>query len=324
MKRAIVFLSISLSCLYIAAQSCCSGGVPMAANLGLPSVDKGVWQIAATYDLNILNTLMANEERLDDDARRRLTHSWLVNLGYTFHPRWSVEGFLSFIRQERRITQFGNEDFTKTEGLGDAALLLKYHVLPLTPNTLSLQIGAGIKAPTGPSDQRREDGIILNADLQPGSGSWDGLLWGRASYPLPFRPSATLSLITTINLRGSNPSYLGTQRYAIGDDALISLAWADRFIWKKGLIDPSLALRYRYAAKDEVDKLKVADTGGNWLFIVPGTTYTFSPKVAAQVQIALPIYSSVNGTQLSPSSRITASIYYQIIPKKKNLTFQPK
>jgi len=35
------------------SQTCCSGGVPLSSNLGLPASDKGVLQLSLSYDLNV-------------------------------------------------------------------------------------------------------------------------------------------------------------------------------------------------------------------------------------------------------------------------------
>ena len=37
-------------------------------------------------------------------------------------------------------------------------------------------IGFGIKTPTGSSTERRADGTLIHAHMQPGTGSWDPLL----------------------------------------------------------------------------------------------------------------------------------------------------
>ena len=110
------------------AQSCCSGGVPVANNLGLTPQDVGSWQLNLSYDLNTLQTLKSGTQTLDDAARQRQTHSGLVQLGYNFHKRWSIETFVAYVRQERLITQFGQRDETSTSGIGDVVGLVKYKI----------------------------------------------------------------------------------------------------------------------------------------------------------------------------------------------------
>jgi len=157
------------------SQTCCSGGVPLSSNLGLPAGEKGMIQLALTYDLNILETLKTGRETLEDDARSRRTHSTIFEIGYSWSDRFSVDGFFSYVRQERIINQFGNRDFSATSGIGDAVLLLKYKLWSTDNNETVLHIGVGPKIPLGASDKKSSAGLTFNADLQPGSGAWDAV-----------------------------------------------------------------------------------------------------------------------------------------------------
>ena len=154
------------------AQTCCSGGVPLSGNLGLPVADQNTWQFSLSYDLNVLQTLKTGTEKLDERNRKRTTHSIMFETGYTFSKRFSADIFLSYIRQERNIRNPGlPSQNLHTSGIGDAVLLLKYNII--TEGPVVLTIGVGPKLPTGASDLTK-NGILLGADLQPGSGAWMG------------------------------------------------------------------------------------------------------------------------------------------------------
>lgn len=138
----IVFFSTSMTS-NIVAQTCCSGGVPLSGNLGLPSSDKNSWQFTLNYDFNVLNTLKFEDKILEDGTRKRTTHSALLEVGYTFSDKFSLDGFFSIVRQERKITpQTQPSTLVSTSGIGDAVLLAKYKILPF------LHLGLGVKAPT--------------------------------------------------------------------------------------------------------------------------------------------------------------------------------
>ena len=322
MKKIICCISVCLSAAFLSlsAQNCCSGGVPMANSLGLPIGESGSWQFSANYDLNLLRTLKDGTRTLNDDSRLRTTQSFLVSIGYNFNERFAVEGFMSYVRQERTITQTiaqqEVEDFTYTQGLGDAAILVKYRLTPAQSKSV-WQIGAGVKFPTGAADKRRPDGIILSADLQPGSGSWDGIGWARFSTPLGFRPSMTVSATTTFNLRGKNPEYLQTQTFQVGNGVQILAGLADRFTLGKWLIDPSISFRIRSATLDRNNDQQLENTGGNWVFVVPGITLYANARLSWQTTLDMPIHSDLNGVQLTPTFRLNTGIYYQLSKPKK-------
>ncbi len=106
------------------AQSCCSGGVPISANVGMPVNINGRWQLALNYDLNVLRTFKDGNDILNDDTRERKTHSILLSTGFNVSKRFSINGLFSVVRQERRITPANlPESFTHTNGLGDIVFL---------------------------------------------------------------------------------------------------------------------------------------------------------------------------------------------------------
>lgn len=297
-------------------QSCCSGGVPISNNLGLPVSDSKTIQFAVSYDLNILNTLKDGSVKLDDNARRRLTHSVLFQSGYVINKKWSTELFLSWIRQERIIRQFGNTNKTTAQGLGDAVILMKYKLLIGNTKRINWQIGAGPKIPTGSSEERDKNHIALNADLQPGSGSWDVITWTQISKNSTARPSLTYSGTASFSLKGKNKSYLGSQVYQFGNELITTAGIADQFVTGAVLWGASLQAMYRYAFQDENDGEKTPGTGGQWVFMKPGLTVKPSGKSAINISATIPAYSWVRDTQLTPTVRLNVGFYYEIAANK--------
>jgi hypothetical protein len=293
------------------AQTCCSGGVPLSANIGLPVSDKGSWQFSLNYDYNQLKTLMDGNKELDDGIRERLTQSILFETGYTFSKRISLDLFLSFVRQERNIfTPFGTNS-TITNGIGDGVLLFKFNILPENLMTTAL-FGFGPKIPFGPTDRTSDRGISLPADLQPGSGAWDAVIWGTVSRSLNFRHSMSVYVTSTYRATGVNPDYLGSLAYEFGNDFLIIAGIADRIAIGSSVWDPSLSFRYRKAQRDKTNNVDLAGTGGEWVFMMPGLKYSITSDISINVIMEFPLYSFVNETQLTPTKRFTAGIYYKI------------
>ncbi len=319
MKIRALFLCLSVIGTTAAtySQSCCSGGVPYASNIGLPVVSGGIWQTNLSYDLNILRTLKEGSATLKDRARERKTQSMLFQTGYAFSSRWSADLFFSWVKQERTITQFGKTDYVSTSGLGDAAILVKYNILEPGMHKFSLTVAAGPKIPTGRSDFRREDGLPLNADLQPGSGSWDGLVWLNSIYSFSFRPSFIVSVTGIYSYKGKNNNYLGGQTYQVGNEFQLVAILSDRLMTGKKMLDISLLFRFRQALNDRYNDLTMPNTGGTWLFITPGLSYNLSRQIAVMAHFETPLFSAVEGTQLSPTFRLNTGIFIRIEKKKE-------
>ncbi len=301
----------------IYAQSCCSGGVPYASNIGLPVVSGGIWQTNISYDLNTLKTLKEGSVTLEDRARERKTQSLLFQTGYAFSSRWSADLFFSWVKQERTITQFGNTDYVSTSGIGDAALLVKYNIIEPGMHKFSLTLAAGPKIPTGRSDFGRDDGLPLNADLQPGSGSWDGLMWVNSIYSFSFRPSFNISVTGIYSYKGKNNNYLNGQTYQFGNEFQLVALLSDRLMAGKKMLDISLLFRFRQALRDRYNDLTMPNTGGAWLFVTPGLAYNFNKKISAMAHFEMPLISAVEGTQLSPTFRLNTGIFIRIEKKKE-------
>lgn len=298
-------------------QTCCSGGVPLSANLGLPPEEGHTLQINLNYDLNVLETLKAGAKTLDDNSRSRLTHSVLLQAGYSFSDRLSVDALFSWVRQERSIRQFGGEDFTATDGLGDGVFLVKYKLLATVQNQTVISGALGVKAPFGRSDLRRTDGLTINADLQPGSGAWDGIAWAQIVHALNSRPTMALSGTIVYSRKGGNAEYLGDQTYQFGNEWQATAAFSDRIATGKVILDPSLSLRYRHAGPDRFNGLEVPSTGGQWVFLNPGLSYWFNPDLAFNARVEIPLFADITGTQVSPTYRINAGFFSRINFKKQ-------
>ncbi|MCW5515167.1 hypothetical protein [Muriicola sp. Z0-33] len=301
------------------SQTCCSGGVPLSNNLGLPNEGSGILSIGLNYDYNNLNTLNAGTDTLDDDSRERITNSILLGLGYAFTDRISFETLFSWVNQTRNITQFGNENFTETTGIGDAVLLVKYAIPDVLGSKTVLNIGVGAKAPLGQSDITTDQGILLTADLQPGSGAWDALSWVSISKGLGFRPSATISGSFTYKGTGKNKDYLNaTSTYEFGDVVQANLGYTDQFLIFNTVVNPGLILKYRKSFTDRINQSDLPNTGGEWVFLRPELMTQITPDMGLAFRLEIPVYSYVEGTQLTPTLRFSGGLFFNFNIKKNN------
>ena len=303
------------------AQTCCSGGIPISNNIGLENTGAHGLQIGLTYDFNNLNTLNDGNDQLDDDSRKRTTHSGLINAAYGITDKLAVEALVTWVNQRRIISQFGNRDTQSTNGFGDAVVLAKYSFFDVLGASSSLTLGAGTKIPLGSYNERDDDGIVYIADLQPGSGAWDLLLYSSFAKNFDFRPSTTFSGRVIYRETGKNEDYLnGAQTYEYGNEVQVFLGVSDEFVvFNRGLISPNITFKYRKARRDKIDAIELTNTGGDWLFIMPGIMTRLSEQASFVLRAELPLISNVDGTQLTPTYRFTGGLLFNFSVKKKNL-----
>jgi len=320
MSLKVVFFTLFVfASLVVNAQSCCSGGIPLSNNIGLAILEKGTTQIGIYYDYNNLNTLNTGDEKLADNSRLRVTHSVLLNLSYSFSNKFAVEGLFTWVNQRRKITQFGNENLDQTSGIGDGVLLARYNFPNVIGEHSAVSVGFGTKIPLGSSTNKSKEGITLSADLQPGSNTWDLIYWSSFSKSFDFRPSLIISSRFIYRSTGKNNSYIGGGSYEFGDELQAFISFSDQFFVFETISSPSFSIKYRTVTQDKTSGFEIENTGGDWVSIVPNFAIQISPNIVFSTKAELPIYSNVDGTQLTPTYRITSGVLFVIAPKKKNL-----
>lgn len=290
------------------SQTCCSGGVPLSNNIGLPILEKGILQIGVSYDYNNLNTLNEGSKELDDRNRLRVTHSLLVNFGYSITNNLSVEALVPWVNQRRRILT--NNTLSKSSGVGDAILLTRYKLFD--KNNWTFSFGGGVKLPTGATDKKNDLGIILNADLQPGSNALDGIFLTSVSKQFNFRKSLTFSSRLTYRKTGVNNKYQKVNSYKFGNETQFFVSAADQFFLFNQVLNSGLTLKYRHVLKDEINNKEISNTGGEWIFISPSFSLNLIENVRFSSSLELPIYSNVEGIQLTPSYRLNVGLSIQL------------
>ncbi len=301
------------------AQTCCSGGVPVSANLGFQSEETQVTQIGVSADFNFLRTLKTGTETLDDDQRLRTTQSYILRAAHTWHPRWTAEVFLPVIRQTRRISSASNTgiDRESTFGIGDPVALLIYKI---TDREVTWRVGLGPQIPLGSTTQTNQRGLFLVEDLQPGSGAWDVIAMSSLEMSLAQRPSALLYANAILSLTGSNnDARQGLQTYEFGNDIQATIGYSDQFLLGSAILQPGLSFRYRHAESDRVDSADLPGTGGDFVFARFSNAIPIGKKGSSlNLNVELPIWSRVNDTQLSPSVVLNIGWFYRIDHKTKS------
>jgi len=300
------------------AQTCCSGGVPLGSSLGLGAAEDQTFQFLATYDLNVIDDLVSFSELLDDQTRSRTTQSSIFEINYGFNHRFSVTGVVPFVRQTRMIQAFGGaEDFTAVQGPGDVILVLKYRILNPDKNpNLDWVIGAGPKIPTAKTDFTNNQGLVLAADMQPGSGSLDGILWSYILKSHFLKPKLSFLAVTTFRYSGENKNYNSTQTYRFGNEFQFNLGLNYSF-FVKWPVDVLTLLQYRKQSVDLINGGVFPLSGGQWIYANPGVSIQFSPGLSFRITGTYPIYRKLEGTQLTTSYKWSASVLFNIPFKKK-------
>ena len=314
--KLLIYIFAVICPVFIAAQTCCSGGVPLSNNIGLPILEKGIFQLGLSYDYNNLNTLKEGTSTIDDSARLRITHAALLNFGYAITNKLSVETLLTWTNQRRQISQFGNVNLDEASGVGDPIILASYKFLE--KSNYSFSSSFGFKIPIGSTNEKSKQGIVLNADLQPGSNALDLIFVSSYNQKISFRKSMNLNSRVTYRNTGKNKSYLGSNTYRFGNEFQLLITLSDQLFLKTQIITLATTIKYRNVVKDNLNGNLISNTGGNWIFIEPSISLYITPNITFSTRIEIPLYSNVDGIQLIPTYRINSGIAIKFNKKDKN------
>lgn len=316
MYRNLTLIAIALFALYLEprglfAQACCSAGTPLLGSLELPATREGTWQFALSYDYNLLKDVVSGSRLLSENSRQRTVHSVLWETSYGITPLFSVSLLATAVQQER-VVEVGETSAAtlRTRGIGDAILLFKYALVPLTlPEQYEVTIGGGTKIPLGASTLGSQ-GVLIAADMQPGTGAWDGILWAYASQG--FLPEIPLTLFLTASHRftGTNDRYRSEEQgYKFGNETTLTAGAGYR---TNELIDYSLLMRFRHVEPDQFGGVAIPNAGGTWLSVLLGMNVRMFDAITARFSLHVPLYRDLIGTQLTTTYRGTISLFYAI------------
>jgi hypothetical protein len=308
MTRFLFFiLCLSALSLEVNAQTCCSGGIPIGGNVSLKNNPAGAWQLGLTGDLNILKNLKDGSQKLNDETRERNIYTLMLRGGYNITDDLAVGALFPFVRQERWIVTQAANDYSYTQGLGDLIIVSQYR-LPFSTRQNTYQVGLGSKLSTGPADLESREGITYNMDMQPGTGSTDWLFFGSFNRRLNNIPGTTLTAKFFYRLTGRNTDYLDETTYQLGNEWQLVGGLSDQFLWGSHIFNASLLVKARHMKKNQINGSVISNTGGTWYHLMPSVTYMPNQQINISVVPEIPVYSDLNGTQLTTSYRVSASL----------------
>jgi len=299
-------------------QACSCAGAPLMGALETAASRAGDWQVGLTYEFSSIGDVYSGTTRFDDDTRRRRIHAGLMEINYGLSGRITVATLFTFMQQERRSEAvIGSGQTLDTRGFGDGLLLLKYNLYPPNINTRrQISVGAGVKMPLGASDLTFNN-LLVAADMQPGSGAWDGVLWANASQGLFRDIPVNLSLTTTYRFMGINDRFgLDRESYRFGNEFTLMIGAG---IVSDNPLTYTLGFRFRSTAPDKFDGDNVPNSGGKWLNMEPGVNLNILEPVSLRISGQVPVYRNVEGTQLTTSYTLSLSLFYSFVKASPGL-----
>jgi len=176
-----------------------------------------------------------------------------------------------------------------SRGFGDVRVGARY-ALVVKPQDLLFGTAA-LKLPTGAYQERDQEGAINEPGIQPGTGSYDGIVslgYSRSTQSMKVEGF----LDTAYRANGTN-----SLEYRVGNEW--QLSGGARFrVGERG--ETSVQVNVSEAGRDRFLGMGVPSTGRTYVYLTPGGRIRSGDGVGFYAYVQLPVYTKVNEAQLGP------------------------
>ena len=301
--QLILFLGLQFAGV-LSGQICSCGGAPLLNSLAFSGVERGTVRVALEYEYHNISDVVSRSRQLSNDSRWQLTQSGILKISYGASQLLSVSALVTLVQKERAAS-----DHILVRGIGDGVLLVNLALLPgkLQANQVLVLTG-GLKAPLG-NPAMELNGRLVSPDLQPTSGSWDGIISLYGAHSFLDRP-LQLFVHTSYRWTGTNEPYAFSDlKYKFGNEfvANLGVSYYPRYRHRT-----SIMLQYRFSGMDRFGDFQNPNTGGQWIDLVPGIDLELTRASRLDLSGHLPLYRSLEGAlQLTTSYSVKVALYYE-------------
>jgi hypothetical protein len=225
---------------------------------------------------------------------------------YNFGSGWGMSLIVPLLKREHEhIHNHHGQQLTEAwdfSGIGDVRVAgRRQWLLPSDDASVSQSFGllAGLKLPTGSTTKSNVDGDPAERSLQPGTGTTDAL--GGAFYQVSWLRYGLSAFAQGVygSALNSYHDYRPGHRFAADAGLRYDAApgWA--------LL---LQLNALWRGRDSGAQSEPEDSGGRYLFLSPGLSWSATRELQVFAIAQLPLYQHVNGVQLTAAWGATAGI----------------
>ncbi len=254
--------------------------------------------IGLHYQHQVFKTLH-HESLGTEKTSTELLQSFELRGRYNINNRIQILGFVP-VHYNQQIEETNRTSF---KGLGDLSALINYHLINSENKTCTewkqnLQIGAGLKLPTGKSKQLDVNNI-WNPYLQAGTGSWDVLM--DVIYTLRYKKyGLNNTILYTLNSVNQNQYQFGNRMSV--NSSFFMIEEYKYIIWA-----PNFGLQTSLTGSDVHDGYRVVNSGGDNLSLAVGSDFYYK-NIYLGMNVALPLYN--NNDLISPQFKINTTLLY--------------
>ena len=305
----IIATAISSICGYNTglAQSCCGRITLPDGGIRQRPLLEGQYEIMIWYEYSKLDRTLLGDVQIDDPLGRwNRTQSLNLASSYGISDRYSTTIVIPI--RWTRLSILDDRVIRRSSGLGDIVGMIKYRFLaPISLRKPEIAFGLGLKLPTGNFAYADTFGT-LSVGQQVGTGAVDLIL--AAQY---IQGIYRFIIYGDISLRIPAENKKG---YRFGNE-LRSAIKITAPLFSDNIL-PVIGFESRMSARDNFDGDitdpygggAFRDSGGKWINLAVGANFLLNRSFSIRLESNVPLYSKVNGRQLSESAILRVGIAY--------------
>lgn len=301
-------------------QTCCSAGAPISTSLDIISSDSSSFSIQLEYLYNSVNSLVAENQILRNDPRKRSGQTAMIKVDYNLNKHFSFSAFIPYVVQQRKTIS----DEEQASGIGDLTLLAQYTIRrkPSIDKIVRRKqgiggISIGVKVPTSFNYQADERGTILSPDMQSGTGTFDFI--GRAFYQRTGFLTPNLTNINSVSFKynGTNDHFgdqerIGGRQFKFGNELVLKTHFYFNTLLSTIFVTPDLGLQLRVSEANQEEGSISSNSGGQWFSIPFGLGINVNESSNIRLFGELPIWQNLDGTQITTNYKVGIQFRYLI------------
>lgn len=283
----------------------------------------GMFRIGVSYESITMDKLQYGRNRVsvgqitvDHDELETINQRAVLNADYGVSSQLSFNVMAPYVVREHSHIHHGDDgdelEHWSFSGIGDVMVHGTYVLLQsMSPDLPYFALTAGIKLPTGATNKSNEHGEEAEVTIQPGTGSYDGVLSLNGRYIVGTVKSlngsyTVLPLTSNITVRINGK---GKDDYRIGNEVVGSIGTMIELDQRLRLL---LQFNARSMGRSEMGMTgeERSNTGGTWVFLTPGVGSELFSNVNFFLYAQIPLYQNVHGVQQVAGLNMQAGISY--------------
>ncbi len=178
-------------------------------------------------------------------------------------------------------------DHLRSQGWGDLQTTAEYDVFKDASSTVGAL--AGVKFPTGSTEELDPEGNRFEPEMQPGSGSYD-YLWGAVVHRMWDQIAVSANAAYTLKTTGAADFRFGN---TFTTNMVASYTVNPRS--RGGILKPGVQLVYLHEARQIDQGTKVEDSGGDTISVGPIINVILNKNATVFTSLASPVYQNAGG-----------------------------